>query len=384
LMILSLIIVTTITSLNAEILSVASILLYDVYQTIVSPFQTKAKHEDTPTHVKTAQRNEEFLEYNKRISTFKQFVIIGLCIIAIPITIAFDASGTTSWYLYCITAVFANCVVAPVVLSVVWYRITWHGVLWGVISGFISSIIVWLVVPLAIDTDIPISEFEKYTSIESAIIGATATGLIMGALSCILVSFSCGGCDRELQEDEEWEKTREIDNVIFPWSVKYAPDIKGTGLSKGRPHFYTVRRVFKYSEASAYIVGVFLAVSILLIWPSMMLMIDEFSTQNFIDWSWSVVTIGIVVAMFLVIVPLMLEIRQICSQSFYNRRWIYADNRERLDEENSEHDEKPPPIMHVKTPEPVDYDSDLQSTYGRQTSLDDDSKERWKTFIHLD
>ena len=42
------------------------------------------------------------------------------------------------------------------------------------------------------------------------------------------------------QEEEEWEKVRQIDNPILPWSVKYAPDVGAHNMGHGRPHFYTV------------------------------------------------------------------------------------------------------------------------------------------------
>ena len=65
---------------------------------------------------------------------------------------------------------------------------------------------------------------------------------------CIIVSLVCGGCDADLYEDEEWEKTRELDNPVLPWSVKYAQDIGPTPMIRGRPHFYTVRRTFMCSK----------------------------------------------------------------------------------------------------------------------------------------
>ena len=45
------------------------------------------------------------------------------------------------------------------------------------------------------------------------------------------------------QEEEEWEKVRQIDNPILPWSVKYAPDVGAHNMGHGRPHFYTVSKI---------------------------------------------------------------------------------------------------------------------------------------------
>ena len=142
-------------------------------------------------------------------------------------------------------------------------------------------------------------------------ITGAATPLIVGGVVCIIVSMCCGGCDSGLMEEEEWEKCRkvntsciliffqlfhlmvqqivipvgpqkintgvtlyclfQIDNPVFPWAVKYAPDIGPSLMIKGRPHFYTVRSTYKSSEICAYVVGVVLAVSAVLIWPAAML-----------------------------------------------------------------------------------------------------------------
>ena len=109
----------------------------------------------------------------------------------------------------------------------------------------------------------------------------TATALGMGGVLCIIVSLSCGGCDKHLLEEEEWEKTRQVDNPILPWAIKYAPNIGAHQMSKGRPHFYTIRRAFKWSEITAYIFGVLLAVAVVLVWPACMLMLNIFSLPIF-------------------------------------------------------------------------------------------------------
>lgn len=55
----------------------------------------------------------------------------------------------------------------------------------------------------------------------------------------------------------------------MPWSVKYAPNIKKAQLGRqNRPHFFTVRRTFKWSEYIAYVFGVFLTVMAILVWPA--------------------------------------------------------------------------------------------------------------------
>ena len=113
----------------------------------------------------------------------------------------------------------------------------------------------------------------------------TSVSLALGGLLCITISLLCGGCDADLYEDEEWEKTRELDNPVLPWSVKYARDIGPATMIRGRPHFYTVRRTYMSSEICAYILGVLFAVVIVLVWPACMLTVNELNQNMFYSWT---------------------------------------------------------------------------------------------------
>ena len=65
----------------------------------------------------------------------------------------------------------------------------------------------------------------------------------------------------------------------------------------GRPQFYTLRRTFKKSEICAYILGVLLAVTFVLIWPALMLFKKLFSKTDYEQWT-NVVSIKCIVNKF--------------------------------------------------------------------------------------
>ncbi|ELT93697.1 hypothetical protein CAPTEDRAFT_226021 [Capitella teleta] len=362
----------------SEVLAISSIIMYDIYQTYVSPFKASeiTENKDVAVRTRRAVQNEEYLEYDRRCVILKHFVVILVTCLLIPITIVLMKLDVDMPWLFQFLSVVAGSFVLPVSLAISWHRITTSGILVGGIGGCIAGIVSWLAYAATMDGSL--DKFLVNSGQREVMLTAAAVSLSAGGLLCILVSLSCGGCDNSLLEEEEWEKTRMIDNPILPWAVKYAPDIHELNRNKGTPHFYTVRRSYKWAEIAAYIIGVFLAVSFILVWPACMLLADIFSKSVFYNWFlvifvWLCVSTG-----FVVIIPLLAEIVQVCQQAYYNRAWKRAEKHQRLDEDSS-HSVRPGPMQTLDA-HSLKTESDF--TLGRDTMKSE--KERWKTFIALE
>jgi hypothetical protein len=76
--------------------------------------------------------------------------------------------------------------------------------------------------------------------LEVFVVGA-AVALVISTLVCTCVSLACGGCDPNRGEDDEWDKTRAIDNPAVPWAVRYAPEC-GVA-SNSQPSYQMLRQV---------------------------------------------------------------------------------------------------------------------------------------------
>ncbi len=363
------IMVALITTAGAEVLSASSIIVYDIYQTYIAPFRQAQVPDSKQINLRMqrAIRNEEYLEYDRRCVVLKHVVVISVTCLLIPITLVLLATEIDIWWMFMFTGILVNSCVLPIALAITWHRVTGPGVVSGAMAGFLCGLVAWLVYASTYTEGL--DKFRNNTGEDRPLLVGLAVSLGLGGLICVIVSLSCGGCDSDLQEEEVWEKTRQVDNPILPWSVKYAPDIGANNMSKGKPHFYTVRRTFKLSEICAYILGVLLAVCMVLVWPALMLTSDIFTEDVYRSWTWMVLIVGIVVTIFLIIVPLLWEIIQTCRQAYYNRMWSRNDQH-RLEEEPSENGDTikreptPPP------PPPVDTnsqysDSEAASTMGK-------------------
>ncbi len=257
-----------------------------------------------------------------------------MCILLIPLALAILAIDIDLPWLFQFLAVVVGSCVIPIALAVSWHRTTGPGIVLGAVVGMAVGFIAWI--SYASTFDGKLEKFRENTGRTEVFLVGTATSLGLGGLICVLVSLSCGGCDQNLVEEEEWEKTRHIDNPIIPWTVKYAPDIGQHQMAKGKPHFYTIRRAFKWSEISAYIFGVLLAVCIVLVWPACMLMQQVFDLDTFKTWSIVVVVWTSVALLFIMLVPVIFEVVQICMQSYYNRLWAKNNKgMSRLEEDPS-------------------------------------------------
>ena len=332
----------TITTAASQVLAASSIVVYDIYQTYISPFRgsTIPAEKELTVGTKRAMQNEEYLEYDRRCVVLKHVVVICVTCLLIPITlILLEVNIDTPWLYQALGVVVGSCVV-PIVLAITWHRITGSGVTAGAIGGFLAGSISWVVFTAVKPGGL--TNFRENSGRQDVMLVGLGVSLGVGALLCIFVSLSCGGCDRERLEEVEWERTRAIDNLILPWAVKYAPDIREVARTKGVPHFYTVRRTFKCAEISAYIVGVLLAVLMVLVWPACMLLVDVFDETAFYAWWLGVIIWGCVAALFIILVPLLIEVVQTCKQAYYNRAWVRKGGMQRLEESSTM---TPPPSM---------------------------------------
>ena len=267
---------------------------------------------NTTLREKRQQRNEEFLVYNKRCAILRYAVVITTSILLIPDTLIIMAIDIDLAWLFRALAIVVGSCVFPVVTAITWHRITGPGVITGVVAGFVTGLGGWL--GYASTLDGYLEDFRVNTSDSLAVIIGSSVSLFVGLIACVFISLLTGGCSGDLMEEEEWEKTRKVDNPVLPWTVRYAPDIGAHQMVKGKPHFYTVRRAFKIAEICAYIFGVLLSVVILLVWPACMLLLDVLSENQFEAWIHVVLLVACLATAYAAFVPLTWEVVQTCRQ----------------------------------------------------------------------
>ena len=85
---------------------------------------------------------------------------------------------------------------------------------------------------------------------------------------------------------EVWEKTRDIDNPLSPWTEKYAADLKITDPNKlsNKPSFEEVDSHYKTAKRIAIAGAVVLTVLLVIVWPCVTIPFGSFSLNEFKHW----------------------------------------------------------------------------------------------------
>jgi Na+/proline symporter len=215
--------------LSSQIVSIMSIILYDIYQTYIDSY--------TATQTSQSAQTGDAAKHARRL---KFVTIIAAVLSSVAVFVAailmIQLEINLSW-MFKLIGIIAGSSVIPVFLSITWHRTTGFGVLMGVLLGFSSGLIGWLVYASTFDGGITVDN----TGRPLVFITGITLSLGGGGLACLLFSLLCGGCRSTLLEDEEWEKTAQIDSIVSPWSERYAAYVDSVNYHTKRPHYFQVR-----------------------------------------------------------------------------------------------------------------------------------------------
>ncbi|XP_059096796.1 uncharacterized protein LOC131891278 isoform X1 [Tigriopus californicus] len=361
--ILFLILMAVMSTGSAEVIAVASILIYDVYQAYIQPFRpglksgqciicakyirfpgledselcqcpsatgcegcatdtlkrSKAKglvkpHYECPIH-------KDYKEYQEQLLGYKNWCIVLCTFLSIPLCLFCWAVDLNLAWTYYFTGILIASSVVPIALSILWARATALGMMSGVVGGCICGISSWLFYASKYEGGLGASVFVKNTGEEFPMLLGNMMSISCGALFAFVVSILTRKSMTSEEVEAEWEKTRDIDNPLSPWVQVYKGELQ---LEEGdrfhdRPPLDIVIRKFRAAKITAYIAGLFFTALFICIWPGSMLSVGIFDLTQFNIWT--IVSRGwaFIAATFIVIVPFYQEIRAIILQHQLNK-----------------------------------------------------------------
>merc|ERR1712002_397725 len=216
---------------SAEIIAVASIVIYDVYQTYICPFRRDHKDgqcilcgrflrqqkedegqtevcscpsaesceackEDTLARAQsknvvkphyTCKAHGAYKEYQEHLLNYKNWCII------------------------------LSSSVIPIAMSILWARATSYGLVSGVVGGCLSGMAAWLSYASTFPGGLSAATFVKNTGEELPMLTGNMVAITVGGAACIIVTFITRWRLTKEMEEAEWDKTRDIDNPLSPW-----------------------------------------------------------------------------------------------------------------------------------------------------------------------
>ena len=124
-------------------------------------------------------------------------------------------------------------------------------------------------------------------------------------------------------EEEEWNKTRDIDNPLSPWVAKYQGelDLEMSDMTEfhEKPPMELVVSKFRAAKLTAWSAALAFTVVFVGVWPGSMLSIDILDKDGFTVWTSLSRGWAYVAAAFIVIVPLAQELRAVQKQLQRNK-----------------------------------------------------------------
>ena len=148
--------------------------------------------------------------------------------------------------------------------------------------------------------------------------------ITMGAVISTLVTFLTRRTMTKEMEEEEWNKTRDIDNPLSPWVAKYQGelDLEMSDMTEfhEKPPMELVVSKFRAAKLTAWSAALAFTVVFVGVWPGSMLSVDILDKDGFTVWTSLSRGWAYVAAAFIVIVPLAQELRAVQKQLQKNRR----------------------------------------------------------------
>jgi len=359
---------------SAEVIAVASIIIYDVYQAYICPYRPDLKEgqcimcgrylriqkgdEDaelctcqscdkcadckadnelrarTKSLVKphyTCTTHGDYKEYQETLLNYKNWCIVLCTFFSVPLCLFCWAVNLNLAWTYYFTGILISSSVVPIAMSILWARATSTGVISGVIGGAAVGMGSWLYYASTYPGGLSAATFVKNTGEELPMLTGNILAIAVGGVACIIMTFATRWTLTPEMEELEWDKTRDIDNPLSPWVTKYKGELN---LDDGenfhdRPPLEIVIRKFRAAKITAYAAAVLFTLFFICIWPGSMLSTDILDYNGFNIWTTISRVWAFSAAAFIVIVPMYQEIIAVIKQVARNKTAEESDSENR-------------------------------------------------------
>ncbi|RUS86831.1 hypothetical protein EGW08_005427 [Elysia chlorotica] len=368
-LVLTMLMMAVMSSGSGEVMAVSSIIVYDIYQTHINPFNKKrqsssrcllcgdlkqeqvskldqddglrnsyeAQHAQycqcvpatecalcfqdlerlvserglNKQRVYMCELHGDYRSYLDSLVTFKSWCILWVTILLIPLGLVTLATGVDLNYVMMVGFILTTPSFPPALMTVLWTKTSGIGVTVGGLSGFVGGIVANLIMASTFEGGL--GNFLQNTSQDYAVLAGSSTAFGMSLVLTIAVSL----CTNKIRTSNdaliEWQKARDIDNPLKPWSDTFKEEFPQ--LREGeKPTYDELDKVFRTAKLVAYIGGfVSLTLFVVLI-PGIMATLHVLSETEFEIWVVALQIWAVVMALVVVVVTPVEEVLTIIRQ----------------------------------------------------------------------
>jgi Na+/proline symporter len=333
-LILTMLIMAVMSSGSGEVMAISSIIVYDIYQTHVRPFRHRSSvgscalcgevkqtengseaemQTKTSTGIKYCQcplvsecshcvedlrkvnlpngKNRQriylcpfhgdYRSYLDGLVNFKSWCILWVTIGLLPVGMVILASGVDLNYVMVCGFILTTPSFPPALMTILWSKTSSAGVIVGSISGLVGGIAANLITASTLEGGL--DDFLKNTSKDYPVLAGSTTSFGLSLILTIVVSLLTNKVKNKKDELVEWQKARDIDNPLKPWSELFKDDFPALRGSE-KPSYDELDKVFRTAKLTAYIGGAISLVLFIVIIPGSMASLHVLGKSEFRTW----------------------------------------------------------------------------------------------------
>ncbi|KAL8622174.1 hypothetical protein ACOMHN_052976 [Nucella lapillus] len=360
---------------SAEIMAVSSIIVYDIYQTYIRPFRkdasstmcilcggskgackstqrstsssssyTVAQEQSSPckcpevsqclpcqqdlqlrdkkksrstVEVFQCPHHGEYRMYQASLLSFKNTCILGVTIAFIPFGLIVHAAGLDLNWVF-LTGSIATIPCFPgVVLSLVWAKTSAVGMIVGSVMGLICGLGVNLVYASTLEGGL--QDFLLNTAHPHAVLAGCCTSLLTALFLTLLLSLCTHSVTCKEDEDAVWNRLRQINNPLHPWSRTYSEEFPDLPADT-EPSYKELSRVFRGATVTAVVGSAGSILLLVIVVPGVMASLHVLSEDQFSAWFTALQVWCALMAGLVIVVTPVEELRAVCRRVIANRK----------------------------------------------------------------
>ncbi|KAK3751241.1 hypothetical protein RRG08_023998 [Elysia crispata] len=364
-LVLTMLMMAVMSSGSGEVMAVSSIIVYDIYQTHINPYSKKKKSlpsgeqkqedvsicgqevelrnsndgqmipaTDCPKCFQDLERlmseqglnkqrvyrceiHGDYRAYLDSLVNFKSWCILWVTLFLIPLGLVSLATGIDLNYVMMVGFILTTPSFPPALMTVLWTKTTGIGVTVGGLAGLFGGIVANLFMASTFEGGL--SNFLKNTSQDFAVLAGSTTAFGLSLTLTIVVSLFTNKIKTPHDALMEWEKARDIDNPLKPWSETFKEDFPQ--LREGeKPTYDELDKVFRTAKLVAYIGGTISLTLFVVVIPGIMATLHVLSETEFEVWVVALQLWALTMALVVVVVTPVEEVLTIIRQIKSNMR----------------------------------------------------------------
>ncbi|XP_077996739.1 uncharacterized protein LOC144450048 [Glandiceps talaboti] len=264
----------------------------------------------------------------------KNWCIFWVSISIVPLTLVLKTLQVSLGWVYLFMGILIGSSVVPIALSVFWTRLTGTAMVFGTVGGTLLGMTSWLAVASTFEGGLQGGVFLKNTGQEISMLTGNCVAIGSGAIITLVITYVTNFRLSAHQKEETWEKTRDIDNPLAPWTELYIRElsIHDAKMLYNRPSLATMEEKFRLAKIIATSTAVALTLILVVLWPACMISVQVMDSEQFVSWvnvsqSWAWIA-----AIFIIVVPVVNEVYSLSKQLKENRkkRIVHVQNQDNL------------------------------------------------------